>query len=213
VTHHFWKLGFKVQSIDNDPFSNSTMKADILSVEPTDLKVVPDVIWASPPCQTYSNMAGGKHRSREKPEKSQEALEHNFFFAQMAKIMRFTRARHPHAIFIIENPIGLMAHMPLMAALEKELGLYKVMVDYCAFGRDEKKPTFLWTNDRGLHARLSGFRCTHPPGSHENVRRNAHVYDYSSIPEALASLVASYVFSKFTLDGVRDRPAHGGGGI
>lgn len=207
VTHHFWKLGFKVQSIDNDPVSNATIKADVLSLEPKDLKVVPDFIWASPPCQTYSNMAGGKHRSQGEPEKSPEALQHNFFFTQMEKFMRYTRAHHPHAIFVIENPVGQMACMPLMKALERELGLYKATVDYCMFGRDEKKPTCLWTTDRGLHARLSGCRCTHPPGSHEDVRSNAHYYDYSSIPESLASVVSSYVYSKLTLDGVREWPA------
>lgn len=68
------------------------------------------------------------------------------YFAKMAHLLQTTKKLHPHAIFVIENPVGLLYKMPLMAELERTLGLHRVQVDYCAFGRCDKKPTHLWTN-------------------------------------------------------------------
>ena len=39
---------------------SATKVADILTLDLTKFKFVPDVIWCSP-CQTYSIMGGGKH--------------------------------------------------------------------------------------------------------------------------------------------------------
>ena len=66
----------------------------------------------------------------------------------MVKILNEAKTIHPHLIVVIENPRALMAHMPLMKELERSFGLYRTTVDYCAFGRFDKKPTDLWTNVR-----------------------------------------------------------------
>lgn len=62
------------------------------------------------------------------------------------KVETEAKAKNPHLIAVIENPVGLLSKMPLMAELERSLGLYRTTVDYCAFGRSDKKPTHLWTN-------------------------------------------------------------------
>jgi len=91
---------------------------------------------------------GGKHRNAETKEfeKTPEALEHNHLFAKMAQLIHEAKSIHPHLIFVIENPVGLMSKMPLMKELIDSMGLYQTSVDYCAFGRFDKKPTHLWTN-------------------------------------------------------------------
>ena len=79
-------------------------------------------------------------------EKTEEALLHNNLFLKTIKIMTETKRKHPHVIVVIENPVGLLKDMPLMQHFEKSFGLCLARVDYCALGREDKKPTHLWTN-------------------------------------------------------------------
>jgi len=83
-----------------------------------------------------------------------------------------------------------------------------VIVDYCAFGRSEQKPTIIWTNDFGLRDTLVQFRCAERcsvggKGNHESVQGNGHVNDYGVIPQPLAEEVASYVDAKFVMERIR----------
>ena len=202
-----------VQSIDSFEASNATLKKSILDVDlEEDLEFVPDFIWASPPCQTYSILAGGAHRSVKDGEldRSPQAREHNYYFLKMTEIMRWARRKHPHLIVVIENPVGMLKRMPLMEEFTEEFGLYSTTVDYCAFGRDEKKPTMLWTNDYRLRSHLSQYRCSEmcPFGKSGrnhlvSVQSSGREYDFSVIPQPLAEDVADYVNSKFCLDNVR----------
>ena len=99
-------------------------------------------------CSPFLNLAAGKHRSPDKGEfeKTPEARENNRFLAQLAFLIRWARSLNPHLIVVIENPVGALQKMPLMKEMVNSFGLHSVIVDYCAFGRDDKKPTFLWTN-------------------------------------------------------------------
>lgn len=92
----------------------------------------------------------------------------------------------------------------------KEFGLQKVQVDYCAFGRSDKKPTHIWTNDIGLSNTLRDFRCEdrcfvggNRKGNHDCVQGNGHIIDFGVIPQPLAEEVAERVNSKFNLDMIR----------
>ena len=168
VTQEFAERKWSVRSVDNLQTSNATDKVSIMDIAiPKELEspppeidatddahyelfkgFIPDFIWASPPCFTYSNMAGGKHRHPESGqlEKTPEAHEHNEYFVQMAKIMLWAKRRRPHLIVVIENPVGAMVKMPLMKELEKCMHLYLTTVHYCTFDREDKNSTHLWTN-------------------------------------------------------------------
>ena len=103
-------------SIDSSESSSATLKEDILKIDPENLDFVPDCIWASPPCETYSNLSGGAHRScaTGEFEKSEEARLQNYFFQRMSEIMHWAKKKHPHLIVVIENPVGSLKYMPLM---------------------------------------------------------------------------------------------------
>lgn len=80
-------------------------------------------------------------------ELTPQAHEQNYLFAKMAHIMHQAKAKNPHLIVVIENPSGgCLKDMPLMKELESSLGIERTEIDYCAFGREDKKPTSLWTN-------------------------------------------------------------------
>lgn len=60
-------------------------------------------------------------------------------------------------IFLLENPNAQMKKMPITQQLLEEPGwlpwgqrAHRTNVDYCAFGRAEKKPTNFWTNVSAL---------------------------------------------------------------
>ena len=81
-------------------------------------------------------------------------------------------------------------------------------MDYCAFGRDDKKPTMLWTNSFPLADNLRRFRCNPNcqvggRGQHLDIQGNTSTYDFSAIPQPLAEEVAEYVHAKFVLDRIR----------
>uniref|UniRef100_A0A7S4EG38 DNA (cytosine-5-)-methyltransferase n=1 Tax=Pseudo-nitzschia australis TaxID=44445 RepID=A0A7S4EG38_9STRA len=214
VTQEFSELKWSVKSIDVCPKSYATDILDIMEAKYKDIGFVPDFIWASPPCTTCSNLAGGYHRDCKTGafEKTQEAREHNQLMAQMMYIMKWAKKKNPHLIVVIENPQGQMQKLPMMIEFMKSFGLNKSIVDYCAFERPDKKPTNLWTNDFNLHARLSNdFRCTkgkcpyhgklHPIGVRSHKQFNA-----AAIPQKLAEEVAEYVHAKFLLDRVARLP-------
>ena len=214
MTQEFWERKWKAASIDSSEESNATIIRDFLTLKPEELPFVPDFIWFSPPCQTYSRLAGGKHRSLKNGEleKSPESREHNFIFGKMVEIMHWCREKAPHLIIVIENPVGTLKHMPLMKHLTKTFPLYSTQVDYCAFDRDEMKPTMIWTNDHRLMTTLSHFTCKNKCPYHgqkhlANVRRDGSRFDFSAIPQPLAEEVAEYVHSKFYQDHVQDRVA------
>jgi site-specific DNA-cytosine methylase len=106
VTQEFCERKWKVASVDSSTHSNATIRRNILKIEP--LPFVPDFIWASLPCQTYSNLAGGTHRSVKNGEfeKTPAARYHNYLFQKMTEIMYWAKKKHPHLIVAIENPVG-----------------------------------------------------------------------------------------------------------
>ncbi|KAL7572266.1 hypothetical protein ACA910_011793 [Epithemia clementina (nom. ined.)] len=219
VSQAFTKRGWKAVPIDILPESNASLQMDILELDPaTHLPFVPDVIWASPPCQTYSILAGGTHRGKEPGSfnKTPESHDHDRLFTKMVQIIAWAMAKHPHLVVVLENPKGLLQHMPLMEELEERVvpNLEKVEVHYCTFGRDEKKPTHLWTNDDKLKFHLRRYTCSKSRcqvhREHVGTRElNRSGTDVAAIPKEMAEEVAHVVDAIFLLDKptVRFHPA------
>jgi hypothetical protein len=67
-------------------------------------------------------------------------------FSQMVYLMKWAKSKNPHLIVVIENPQAQMQKSPDMIDFMETFGLHKATVNYCAFGRLDKKPTNLWTN-------------------------------------------------------------------
>ena len=102
-----------------------------------------DVVYASPPCNLYfTNLKGSISKYTEKDVALSLALVN-----RTIEIIEWFKPRY----FLIENPVGKMRrHYP------KIFDCPPLIVDYCQYGMDYKKPTYLWTNIN-LHPK----RCTH----------------------------------------------------
>ena len=191
------------ESVDVNPLTKPTMLRDIMCSDPSrDLKRVPDFIWVSLPCETYSNLAGNLHRvvATGQLDISQAARDHNLLFLQVVKIIMWAKARHPHVAVVFENPAAKLAHMPLMQMFAKCLGLERIKIHYCAFGRPEKKPTHLWSNIPQALDPLAQFVCNGCK-DHLSIRDNKSS-DFAEIPILLAREVAKRVYSDLTLQNV-----------
>lgn len=156
----FEAAGHETFSIEWDKkFENINLYADIMTVTAADIVErfgLPDVIWASPDCTTFSIAAISHHR-RKNPETGnldpvskyakfcdkvdQHCLE---LIAELNR-MRLEQGL-PELIFFIENPVGAMRKMTWMQ------GLPRYTVTYCQYELDKpvaqrrKKPTDIWTN-------------------------------------------------------------------
>jgi hypothetical protein len=141
----FEARGHKVCSVEWDPsFEDIDLCMDVndLTIELITEKLggLPDVVWMSPDCTTYSVAAISTHRTREedgnlapKSDYAKQCDRTNEFTLDLIKRLNPT-------YFFVENPRGGMRKMRFM----KDLPRYTVT--YCKYGDTRMKPTDIWTN-------------------------------------------------------------------
>ncbi len=95
----------------------------------------PDVIWASPPCTTFSVSSIRHYWENGKPknEKTLHGIE------IVKKTIEIIKQLNPH-FFIIENPRGMLRKQDVVQELKRDT------VTYCQYGLSTQKPTDLWNN-------------------------------------------------------------------
>ena len=117
--------------------------ADIMNITAADILERfgrPDVIWASPPCTSYSIAAISHHRTRE-PDgnlapKSEFAALSDRLIQHTLQLIEELQPKY----YFIENPRGGLRKMNFMRRLPR------FTVTYCQYGDSRMKPTDIWTN-------------------------------------------------------------------
>ena len=154
--------GYKVTSVDIDPKAKPTFCVDILK---WDYKQFPrghfDIIWASPPCNTFSKLLNchigrpckqqpGELWSKELILRRQEEIGLPIL-NRVKEIIHYFKPKH----FFIENPqTGRMK--------DYMMEFNHTDVCYCMYGYNYKKPTRFWHNNK----HFVGEMCNHK-GKHK----------------------------------------------
>lgn len=182
-------LGHNVFSVDWTNYDNIDLIIDIEFLTINDIPFIPDVIWASPDCTTYSLAAISHHRNGIKPltdyAKKSDRVNNN-----LHKLINDFLLINPNLKYYIENPRGMMNKMPFV----KNIPVTTVW--YCKYGDDRAKPTNIFSNNirslfnnEGWNPREQCYNgnkyCKHesaPRGSRTGTQGKTNSYERSKIP-------------------------------
>ena len=192
IGKEFEAKGHEVYSIEWDKeHPNIDWYVDIGTITTQDIIDkfgVPDVVWASPDCTSYSIAAISHHRIREDDgnlaPKSDYAKFCDKVNTHVIDMINELLEINPKLIYFIENPRGGMRKMNFM----KDLPRYTVT--YCQYGDTRMKPTDIWTNHpnpKFKPACKNGDPCheSAPRGSRTGTQGRKNAKDRSRIPEQL----------------------------
>jgi len=134
------KLGHNVFSVDWENYDGIDLVKDISQLTKEDVPFIPDMIWASPDCTTYSIAACSTHRENTVNPKTEYAKQCDITNIHFINLIKEYLKINPNLVYFIENPRGMMRKMPWMQEFNRHT------VWYCKYGDIRAKPTDIWTN-------------------------------------------------------------------
>lgn len=190
------RQGHEVFSVDINDFKGIDLVFDIEFLKAAQIPFIPDVIWASPPCTSYSIAAISHHRYPGTYEaKSDFAIKSDRVIKNLLKLIEFWGCD-----YYIENPRGCLRKMDFMQ------GLPRTTVWYCKYNDTRAKPTDIWSNNiynplfnpLGWKPRPEchngNIKCHHeaaPRGSRTGTQGLSNNYERSKIPVELCREILS----------------------
>lgn len=169
------KYGFHVFSLEIDPRHECNITQDILDFHPENFDFVPDVIWASPVCTSFSIASNGFHRDSSGQAKTETWILGEKLVIKTLEIIEYYEKKNSQIVWFLENPRGMLQKMDFMKHLER----HKRTITYCQYGHSCMKPTNIWTNLETWTPRKMcspGSKChiPAPRGSHGGLVGNFH---------------------------------------
>ena len=195
------KRNHNVFSIDINDFKDINLVKDIEFLTINDIPFKPQMIWASPPCTTYSLCAISKHRNKDRTPKSKFAEKSDRLVKNTLKIIK----HFPECIYYIENPRATLSKMDFM----KNLSYTNIW--YCKYGDTRAKPTTIFTNNLRNIFNPNGWNplpecynnnknCHHesaPRGSKTGTQGLKNNYERRKSPEKLCLEIIKATEKKF----------------
>ena len=180
------ELGMNVFSVDLVSYDKIDLAIDIEELKKEQVPFVPDIVWSSPDCTTYSVAAVSKHRLNSIEPISDYAIKCDNVNRHWIGLIKEWLELNPNMVFFIENPRGMMRKMPFMQEFKRHT------VWYCTYGDDRAKPTDIWTNSKTWIPREvchnGNKNCHHQPaprGSQTGTQGRKDSYNRSKIPNEL----------------------------
>jgi hypothetical protein len=164
-------------------FEGINYPVSILDFDVNKVPFQPDIIWASPPCTSFSvasighHWTGGKGAYIPKTDGARLGLE------LVKKTIEIINHFQP-TYWFMENPRGVLRKLPVVQGLKKNT------VTYCQYGDERMKPTDIWTNSELWVPRpmcKNGDPChvAAPRGSRTGTQGRSNAYERSKIPDEL----------------------------
>jgi len=185
--------GHNVFSVDWQDFEGINLSIDIEELRPSHIPFIPDIVWLSPDCTTYTISAISHHRRGVEPV-SEYAIKCDRVNKNALSIVSYFLSVNPNMKFYMENPRGMMRKMPFVADLDR------ATVWYCQYDDNRAKPTDIWSNNIKSMYNQGGVwqprrecfngnkKCHHesaPRGSRTGTQGRSGSYDRSKIPYEL----------------------------
>ena len=195
-------LDYKVFSSDLNNFKNIDYVIDILDFDINKVPFKPDLIWASPPCTSYSIAAISHHRPHNKPL-SDFAVKSDLIVKRTLEIIKELNPE----FWYIENPRGMLRKQSFMK------GIPRTTIWYCTYGDNRAKPTDIWTNNLRSIFNPDGWNpkpechngnknCHHeaaPRGSKTGTQGVKGNYNRSIIPKLLCEEILKKSYLKIAI--------------
>tara|TARA_R100001463_G_scaffold73314_5_gene127223 strand:+ start:1442 stop:2095 length:654 start_codon:yes stop_codon:yes gene_type:complete len=180
------ELGCNTFCTDVNDFEGIDLVDDIMNIKPNRIPFEPEIIWASPPCTSFSVASistywkGGKGAYIPKKAESYIGLA----YVQKAKdLIDYFKPKY----YYIENPRGVLRKLDVVQDLPIRHTIW-----YCQYGDSRAKPTDIWTNDDSWIPRPvcknGNPDCHHesaPRGSKTGTQGLKGNYERSMIPSGL----------------------------
>ena len=179
-------LGCDTFCTDIKEYEGIDMVDDILNISMKKYPEGPDIIWASPPCTSFSVASIGTYWKGGKgayiPKKAEAYI--GMALVQKAKdIIEHLKPKY----WYIENPRGVLRKLDVVQDLP-----IRHTVWYCQYGDNRAKPTDIWTNDESWTPRPvcknGNPDCHHEPaprGSKTGTQGLKGNYERSMVPAEL----------------------------
>ncbi len=195
-------LGFHTMSLDCRKRSGVCIPdfhMNIMDIkDPVKLFGKVDVIWASPPCQCWSNAPGTYHFFEGKPQTEST----KYLIKVLEKTLAIIEEMSP-AIYFIENPRGKLRYYKKMTDfLVRTAGMIKLAM-YSDYGFQSQKPTNIFTNclDLKLHSSSKyGRGATAPHGNLNNLTVVQRQQIPRSFAESIARQTVDHLFTLYVND-------------
>ncbi len=186
------KRGHKVFSSDCVDFPNTNYVCDIMDFQVSSISLFDrvDMLWASPPCESFSVASIGHHweKGHEFMPKTNNAVKGINILMRTMKIIDILLKKNPNMIWYIENPRGKMRKSPHW----NDVDHVRHTLTYCQYGDDRMKPTDIWTNNFDWTPKpmcKNGDSChvSAPRGSQSGTQGRGSYFDRSKIPSELCA--------------------------
>jgi hypothetical protein len=190
------EFGYETYTTDIEPFEKINQVCSIFDFnidKMLDEFGAPDIIWASPPCTTFSVASIGHHwkgGNRAYIPKTKEAEIGIKIIEETNWLIKMLNPKY----FYIENPRGLLRKLPVIT---KE-NYIRHTIWYCQYHNPKKdkvkraKPTDIWTNDYKWKpkpvCKNGNPDCNHeraPRGSRTGTQGLKDNYERSKVPYEL----------------------------
>lgn len=179
--------GHSIFRVELNPKFEAELHKDILDINIDDLPKDIDILWASPPCTTFSIASCGTHWNKDKTPKTKECERGIAIVKKTIEIILKLKPKY----WIIENPRGLLRKQEFMQVLHRNT------VTYCQYGDSRMKPTDLWCNFSNWKPRKmckNGMFCheSAPRGSRTGTQGLKNNMYRSVVPKELCEEIIAY---------------------